>query len=258
MPRILITRAPHQASALAEALRERGCEPVLIPTIELAEPASFCALDAALACLRSYDWLLFTSANAVEAFAERSRGIGIALTLPKVATIGPATARAVKQVLGVAVEWMPQQAVAESFAEALVPLAMQADGSPMRFLLVRAETARDVIPDALMEAGAEVTIAAAYRTVIPEASVQAVRELFAGPESYPDAITFTSSSAATNLLALAEAAGVVLPQDVARISIGPVTSGTLLEAGLPPHVEAEQATVGGLADAVVRWLTGRS
>jgi uroporphyrinogen-III synthase len=252
--RILITRASQQASALAEALRVRGLETVVIPAIELAAPRSWCALDAALACLRSYDWLVFTSANAVEAFAERARAMGVMLTLPKVAAIGPATARAVATALGVGVELMPVQAVAESFVEVLKPYALRADGSATRFLLVRAEVARDVLPEALVEAGAEVTIAAAYRTVIPAGSVAAVRELFRSRESWPDAITFTSSSTVTNLLTLTEAAGVVLPEAVPRISIGPITSQTLREAGIPAHTEAKEASVVGLAEAVVGWV----
>lgn len=232
----------------------RGLETVVIPAIELAAPGSWCALDAALACLRSYDWLVFTSANAVEAFAERARAMGVVSTLPKVAAIGPATARAVASALGAGVALMPVQAVAESFVEALKPYALRADGSATRFLLVRAEVARDVLPEALVEAGAEVTIAAAYRTVIPAGSVAAVRELFRSRESWPDAITFTSSSTVTNLLTLTEAAGVVLPDAVPRISIGPITSQTLREAGMPAHAEAKEASVAGLVEAVVGWL----
>jgi uroporphyrinogen-III synthase len=232
----------------------RGVEPVMIPAIELAPPGSWCALDAALACLRSYDWLVFTSANAVEALAARAREIGVALTLPKVAAIGPATARAVQSMLGVGFELMPAQAVAESLVEALLPQALRPDGSPTRFLLVRAEVARDTLPDTLTQAGAEVTIAAAYRTVIPAGSVAAIRELFAAPQNYPDAITFTSSSTATNLLALIEAAGLTLPPDIPRISIGPITSQTLRELGLPPHAEAAESSVDALVESAVTLL----
>ncbi len=75
MPRVLITRSPHQASALAEVLRASGLEPILIPTIELAEPTTFAPLDAALAHLDRFHWLLFTSANAVEAFATHAASL---------------------------------------------------------------------------------------------------------------------------------------------------------------------------------------
>ena len=168
-PRVLVTRSPRQSSELATQLSALGLEPVLVPAIELAPPSSFDALDAALAQLSSYDWLIFTSANAVEAFHRRLESAGTARRsrgAVRIAAIGPATARALESV-GLAAEVIPPQAVAESLTEALLPHARQADGSATRFLLVRAEDARDVLPDALRAAGAEVTIAPAYRTVVP-------------------------------------------------------------------------------------------
>jgi uroporphyrinogen-III synthase len=247
--RILITRAPHQASALAEGLRARGFDPILIPTIELAPPTSFCALDAALACLFDFHWLLFTSANAVEAFTQHLGSVYLPTQL-KIAAIGPATARAVEDLLKTKPDLIPEKAVAESLAEALLPHARQPDGSPTRFLLARAEAARDTLPESLTAAGAEVTIAPVYRTVIPARSIDEVKALFSVPETYPDAITFTSSSTVTNLLALLASAGLVLPPGILRISIGPITSQTLHEAGLPPHAEAEAATIASLVEAV--------
>ncbi|MGA7158481.1 MAG: uroporphyrinogen-III synthase, partial [Acidobacteriaceae bacterium] len=75
-PRVLITRSPHQASTLADQLRAHGVEPILIPTIELADPTTFAPLDAALAHLDTFHWLIFTSSNAVEAFTERAASHG--------------------------------------------------------------------------------------------------------------------------------------------------------------------------------------
>ncbi len=121
---------------------------------------------------------------------------------------------------------------------------------PTRFLLVRAEDARDVLPEALRAAGAEVTIAPAYRTVVPSGSIDAVRELFRGEAPGIAAVTFTSSSTARNLLALCEAAGVVLPATAVRVSIGPITSETLRSLGYAPHAEAVTASVAALAQAV--------
>lgn len=254
-PRVLITRSPHQASSLAEALRLVGAEPVMVPAIELAEPTSFGVLDEAVLRLEVFDWVLFTSANAVEVFAERAGGrVG---AVRRIAAIGAATARAV-EAAGLRVDLMPSQAVAESFVEALQPLLYQEDGRATRFLLVRAEVAREYLPEALRESGVEVTIAPAYRNVIPEGSVGAVRELFRLRENWPDAITFTSSSSATNLLALLEVAGLELPAEVLRVSIGPVTSRTLEDAGFPPHAEAETATIPELAKATMRALAGKA
>ena len=250
-PRVLVTRSPRQSSELATQLSALGLEPVLVPAIELAPPSSFDALDGALAQLSSYEWLIFTSANAVEAFHGRLElaGRGAGVEAVRIAAIGPATARALESV-GLVAEVIPPQAVAESLTEALLPHARQRDGSATRFLLVRAEDARDVLPEALRAAGAEVTIAPAYRTVVPSGSIDAVRELFGGEAPGIAAVTFTSSSTARNLLALCEAAGVVLPATALRVSIGPITSETLRSLGYAPHAEAVTASVGALAQAV--------
>ncbi len=259
MPRVLVTRAPHQASALAEALRTLGCEPILIPTIELAAPTSFGTLDDALTHLDNFHWLIFTSANAVEAFARRATTMGashLAFEMwakHRIAAIGPATARAL-EVHDLRADLVPPQAIAESLTAALLPHALQPDGSPARLLLVRAESARDYLPDTLRAAGADLTIAPAYRTIIPESSIAELQHLFSDPANYPDAITFTSSSTATNLLALLEAANLQLPREIIRASIGPITSETLREAGLSPHVEAREATVDSLAQTLVTYL----
>ena len=312
MKRILITRSSHQASALAERLRALGLEPILLPTIELADPTTFSPLDAALTSLLipcgpaltslltpyepasatssasaartappgrpAFHWLLFTSANAVEAFAKRvPRGFSLGshatsakegtsapgVCLPpalKIAAIGPATAHAIEHLLGLTPTLIPPQAIAESLAEALLPYALQPpDGSgqatPTRFLLLRAEQARDHLPETLRSAGASVTIAPAYRTVLPPDSIPAIRSLFSAPENYPQAITFTSSSTATNLVALLQTAGLSLPPGIPRISIGPITSKTLRDLRLPPHAEAAEPTIPALADAVVKSLT---
>ena len=281
MPRILITRAYHQASDLAERLTAVGFEPVLIPVIELTDPTTFAPLDAALAKLNTFHWLLFTSANAVEAFHRRllgnpaklaalkGTGFSPSITQPRedgalapegsslpsllTAAIGPATARAL-EAIGLTPTLTPHQPRPESLAEALLPHALQPDGGPTRFLMIRAEQARDHLPEALRSAGADVTIAPAYRTVVPSSSIPAIKELFTVPTSYPDAITFTSSSTATNLLALLEAASLTLPPEIPRISIGPVTSQTLRELGLSPHAEAAEPSIPALVEILVKSL----
>ena len=247
--RVLVTRSERQSSELATKLVELGLEPVVVPAIEVAPPSSFEALDDALARLESFQWVIFTSANAVEAIRGRIKaGAFSAGASPLVVAIGPATARAL-QAIGVAVDLMPVQAVAESLRDALVAHAVQRDGSPTRFLLVRAEEARDVVPEGLRAAGAEVVVAPAYRTVVPAGSVELIRDLFAGRAEVA-AVTFTSSSTVRNLLALCEAAGVKLPEEVRRVSIGPITSETMRGVGYPPHAEALEASVASIAEAV--------
>jgi uroporphyrinogen-III synthase len=257
--RVLITRSSHQSSELAERLRALGAEPVLIPAIEIVEPTSFADLDAALSHLDAFHWLLFTSANAVEAFDCRREGQ--AGGLPRIAAIGPSTARAL-EAAGLRPDLIPSQAVAEALAEALLPHARQPDGSPTRFLLLRAESGGDTpprehLPETLRAAGADVTVASAYRTVIPEESIRAVRAVFSVGSDRIAAITFTSSSTVHNLLALCAAAGTTLPLEPLRVSIGPITGQTLREAGYPADAEAPEATVAALAETVLKALAAR-
>jgi uroporphyrinogen-III synthase len=251
--RILITRTRRQASDLATQLEALGATTILIPTIEIVPPESYAALDAALTDLESFDWILFTSGNAVEAFAERLRLRGQASPVlnAKIAVIGQATARAVNT-LGLAVDLVPERYIAESLAELLLPHA-----HGCRMLLVRAEEARDVLPDTLGRAGAAVTIAAAYRNQVPAASIPAVRQMFSSAAQWPDAITFTSGSSARNLDVMLAASGVAFPVAITVASIGPITSEVLREVGINPTVEAEEPTIVALVQALVQYL-GRS
>jgi uroporphyrinogen-III synthase len=251
--RILITRTRHQASELANQLEALGATPILIPTIEIAPPVSFAALDAALTCLGTYDWLVFTSANAVEAFHRRAQNLVKTLhltQLPKhIAAIGPATLRAASEI-GLTVDLIPQQYIAESLAESLLP---EAPGKS--FLLVRAAEARDTVPEALTAAGATVTIAEAYRNQIPTDSIPALQQLFNSPEHYPDAVTFTSASTVRNLCNLLEAANLTLPPHITLASIGPITSDTLRNLGHAPTIEATEPTIPALIQSLLTHLS---
>ena len=118
-------------------------------------------------------------------------------------------------------------------------------------LLVRAAVARDVVPDALKAAGATVTVVDAYRTVIPADAVARARAAL-GAHPLPDAVVFTSGSTVTHLLDVLRDAGLVFPRDVACVSIGPVTSAALRDAGLSVAAEAATASL----DALVEACTG--
>jgi uroporphyrinogen-III synthase len=251
--RILITRTRHQASGLAAQLEALGATPILIPTIEIVPPASFSALDAALTCLRTYDWLIFTSPNAVEAFHRRAQNLARTLHLTqlpkKIAVIGPATLNAANTI-GLTVDLLPPHYIAESLAEALLP---EAPGKS--FLLVRAAEAGDILLETLTAAGATVTIAEAYRNQLPPESIPALRALFTSPDHYPDAITFTSASTARNLLALLETANLHLPPDITLASIGPITSEALRDLGHPPTIEAAEPTIPSLVQSLLTHLS---
>ena len=247
--RILITRTRSQASDLAARVEALGAISILIPTIELAPPDSFAALDAALASIRTYDWLIFTSANAVEAFHRRAQFHHLPAVPKKIAAIGPATTRAI-EAIGLQVDLIPPHYTAESLAEALTPHAITSQGQPAAMLLIRAEQARDVLPITLTAAGATITIADAYRNQTPPESIPALQELFASPATYPDAITFTSSSTATNFFNLLEAANLTLLPGIVLASIGPITSETLRDLEHPPAIEAAEPTIAALAESL--------
>lgn len=257
--RILITRARRQAVALATALEEQGAEVLAVPSIEIVSPESYEPLDAALRNLKKYNWLVLTSVNGVEVLAARLRVL-LQTTLPlpriglhsgnvlKVAAMGPATAHAL-ETHGIPVDVVPEKYVAESLVEALRGQVFDED-----VLLIRAESARDLVPIELEKAGARVHVIAAYRTVVPESSCARLREILSGNGPLPDAVTFTSSSTVTNFFRLlAEAGAAGWPASVAAASIGPITTRTLLDHGIEPVVEAKEFTIPGLVDALCRW-----
>ena len=242
--RVLVTRAPHQATALGDALFALGFRVISIATIALAPPSDeYATLDREITRLDEYDWLLFTSANAVAVFAERLEDEKVPLSCG-IASIGAATSKALRDA-GFPVRLQAQTAIAESLVKTLLPHARDS-----KMLLVRAEAGRDVLIHQLTEAGAEVTLAPAYRTVIPPDSADRLRREL----PTVDAITFTSSSSVTNLFALIESAGLALPPNVVLASIGPVTSTTLREHGHAPTIESRDASVPALASAVATAL----
>lgn len=243
--RVLVTRGAGQASKLSDGLRAAGLIPVEVSVLEIQPPASYVALDTAVQSLSAYDWLILTSANAVHALANRASHLDIKLkdaASLQVAAVGPATAREA-EALGLHVALLPESYVAESL---VVALAEKTRGK--RVLLARAEVARDVIPDALREAGAQVDVADAYRNGVPEGASARLKVALAEPLH---AATFTSSSSVTHLKQVAERAGITFPlAGVPAISIGPITSATLRELGWEPVAEAKPHDIAGLIVAV--------
>lgn len=246
--RIVVTRAARQSGGLQERLERQGAEVILLPTIVIAPPESHAPLDEALRHASDFDWLVVTSANAVHVFGERLAGLGLpvaSLSHLRCAAVGPSTAEAIRE-LGLAVEIVPERAVGEALADALMDRVRGA-----RVLLVRAAVARDVVPEALMAAGASVAIADAYRTVIPADAVERSRAIF-GSAQLPDAVVFTSGSTVMHLQEVLRGAGLAFSPQVACVSIGPVTSVALREAGWIVAAEAETVSLDALVDACVR------
>ena len=251
--RILITRARHQAGRLAEALEEHGAEVLRLPTIEIIPPESCSHLDAVLEVIDGFDWLIVTSANGVAALEDRLRFLNILparLEHLQIAAIGPATATALGRV-GLRVSAMPEEYV----AEAVVAL-LKEKVRGKRVLLVRPAVARDVIPEELRQAGADIHVVEAYRTVIPADSIVQVRGLFGEGKPLPDAVTFTSSSTVNNFVALLVAAKIELPFALRAVSIGPVTTRTLRQHNWEPACEAVKYDIPGVVEACVRLLAG--
>lgn len=255
--RVLVGRARHQAGALSAELRKCGADVIEIPFIEIRKPKSFKPLDGALRNLDSYDWLILTSVNGVEAMWDRMKRIrkGPGLSALRIAAIGPATKKAIEQ-RGAKVDVVPKEYVAESVVRSL---KKKVNGK--RVLLVRAKVARDVIPRELRKAGAHVDVVEAYETVVPESSRRRLR--VALEKRRPHVVTFTSSSTVRNFvellgsLATKKALSAVRrrPRHVGldgilMASIGPVTSATLREVGLPVDIAAREFTIPGLVQAI--------
>jgi uroporphyrinogen III methyltransferase/synthase len=243
--RVVIPRAVDQARDTAAALRERGAMPVNLPMIEITAPPDAGRLARAVAEMSRYDWVLFTSSNAVEQLRlelTRSGADARAFGAAKVGVVGPKTAEALLR-LGIKADVVAQEFVGEGLAAAVL-----AKGTPRRVLLLRALAARDVLPDALRARGSEVDVVVAYETKPLQSSGAELAERIAAGTA--DAILFTSSSTVTSTL---EALGSNAKQLLSRIalcSIGPVTSKALAGVGLEPTVQASVYTVDGLLDAL--------
>lgn len=243
--RIAVTRAESQAAELSARLRSLGAEVIEIPAIETRPPEDWGPVDAAIAHLADYDWIIFSSANGVRYFMERLAAAGVdrAALRARICAIGPATRRAAEHA-GLRVELMPAEFVAESLVEAFS--AYELKGS--RMLWPRAAAARQFAPGALRARGAQVEVVATYRTVPPDDLPARARAVFCSARK-PDWVTFTSTSTVVNLV---NAVGPEALHGVRIASIGPVTSEALRRFGLGVTVEASPYTSDGLVEAILR------
>jgi len=252
--RVIITRARKQAGSLAQRIEALGGEAIELPTIEIEPAEDFGALDAALARLESYHWLIFTSVNGIDPLLARLKNIGKsvdALNHLKVAAVGAQTATRLAAA-GISVDLVPARYQAEGLLEAL-----QAEGmSGARVLIPQAAQARDVLPVTLRQWGAEVDVVEAYRTVAPNLDAAAVRRRF--QRGYLDVITFTSSSTVSNFVQLFD--GVDLKSIVGNAAIaciGPITAKSVEELGGRVAIMAREATIDGLVTAIVDYFERR-
>jgi uroporphyrinogen-III synthase len=239
MKRILVTRPRAQADEFANKLRNAGFEPIYFPVIEIKPVENNIGLERALSKLSCYEWIVFTSVNAVEVvFGNYSRlifsdGIGT-----KFAAIGPKTASSLKA-RGIDADFVPEEYVAEAILPGLGDLIGK------WVLLPRAEIARKALPEAIFKAGGiphEITV---YKTMPSQPDPDGLAALRSGV----DVITLTSPSTVENFVAIAEKNGLDpfhLPNNPQFACIGPITEKAAKEAGLPNLVVAKEYTTDGL------------
>jgi len=239
--RVLVTRDVRGSAELATEIQKQGGEAILVPLIELLPPEDPAPIADIVQEIETYDWILFTSANAVRFFFEAGAAVP---RKPKLCAIGPATKAAVVS-RGASVALMP----AEYTAEGVVAAFEKFDLLGKRILLPRAAVARDLVPDALAELGAQVEIVEVYRNVVPKTAEASLKKaLSAAPK--PDWITFASSSAVKNFLACAPKTAL---SGIRVASIGPATSSVLALHGIQVDAEGREHTIPGMVTAMAAY-----
>ena len=244
--KVLVTRSPQQAQSLVGLLQTAGAEAVCLPTVEIAPPASWAELDAAIAELTSTDYLILTSANGVDAFFERLHAAdldGRALHNVTIVAVGPKTAAAIAH-HGLRADLIPQRYQAEGIIE----LLQQRNLNGKRILYPRSASARDLLESELSKTGAEVRAPIAYRTEPATEEADRLRDLLAGEKL--DAVTFTSASTVEHCLALLTPHEVDYLDRAVIAAIGPLTAAAARKHGLTVDVEPNEATCEALVTAL--------
>ena len=239
--KIVVTRARAQASKLVKMLENLGACCVEIPAIKITSPSDdYAALDSAINNIENYDFVIFTSTNGVDGFFERlklKKRDSRNLYKSKIAAIGTATADELLK-HGINADFVPTEFVAESLIKILKNKV-----AGKKVLIARAETARDILPQELIKHGAQVDVAAAYKTV---SAIENKIDL-----SDVDLVTFTSSSTVTNFVSATEMDEL---RKVKTAVIGPVTAGTLKMLGINVDISAETYTIAGLVEAIQKYF----
>jgi uroporphyrinogen III methyltransferase / synthase len=249
--RIVVTRAPEQAEAIAHELHRFGAEVISLPVVSFAAPEDSAPLDRALGELARFDWVLFTSQNAVRFVSSRLGQLGLKNVARHVAALGPATAEVARQE-GFRVNYVAANHTSHGLASEL-----QGSLKGQRVLFPRSGRSNDHIAIALRESGADVTDVVAYRTVAPETPDQVILDQIR--TGSVDVIIFASPSAFDNLayfLGLSEL--VKLAETVQFAAIGPTTAKAMRESGVRVHIEAIETSAAGLSDAIVKHYQDRA
>jgi uroporphyrinogen III methyltransferase / synthase len=252
--RIVVTRARAQARALIQQIEGLGGEVIDFPTIEIQPPENFAALDAAVAKIETYDWLMFTSVNGVGPFLSRLQHVGKrvdALEHLNIGAIGPETANELAAA-GISLCLVPERYQAEGILDKVTPESMHG----RRVLIPRAAEAREVLPDTLRKWGAVVDVVVAYRTVVPATDVEPLAKRIRRREV--EVITFTSSSTVKNFVRLFNRKNLAeIVNGSAIACIGPVTAYTVEQLGGHAAIVATEFTVPGLVSAILDHFESR-
>jgi len=255
--RILVTRPREQAAELVRRIEATGAEPIEAPMIRIAPPDDYGPLDDACARVGDFDWIVFSSANAVETFLDRLLAGPQdlrALHGVKLCAVGPTTGERLAA-YGLKVDLTPSEYRAEAMLRAL--LEHRPGGSDtvrgLRVLLPRADIGREVLADELRKHGADVTEVVAYRTIVTEPEREGEPDIYRMLlEKHIDVVTFTSASAVRNFVRVlgAEPAADLLRTTVVA-SIGPVTAEAAMQSNIHTTVMPSQYTIPALVDAIV-------
>jgi uroporphyrinogen III methyltransferase/synthase len=255
---IWVACSAKKISILSDGLRELGATVTPLPVIEIREIEDKGPLDHALNSLGTYAWIIFTSVHGVTYFSKRFRELRISrdvLKESKICAIGPATESTLKE-LGFEVSLVPARFVAEGVVEALEDYCGGLKGlAGSRILLPRAKTARDVLPDALKEAGAYVNIVSCYETVKAELNEETIGRLTA---EVPDLIVFTSSSTVKNMI---EILGHTMGKNILRkatvAAIGPITADTVASYDKRVEIVPKESTIASLIRSIKKYYSKR-
>ncbi len=250
--RVLVTRSVEQAGELAALVRCAAGVPVLFPTIRLTQPEDCAPLDREIGRLSSFDWILFSSANAARFFCERADRLGVGSwpgTL-RVASVGPGTTKELAS-RSVPVHLAAGKHISEGLFDALLPAGIRGK----RFLLPRAEEGREVLPDAIAREGGEVVSVVAYRNGLAEKDEAVAGEIVSRP---PDVCTFASPSAFRNLFLLLgdDAARSMLSRTRIAV-IGEVTARTVERRDFRVDIMPETYTLKAMVDAVQAFFSAQ-
>ena len=257
--RILVTRPRDQAAELVELLEAHGAEAVEAPMIRIAPPSDYGGLDEACRTVGEYDWVIFSSGNASDAFLSRLMASPLdvrALGGVKLCAIGPSTAERIAR-YGLKVDLIPPEYRAEAVAEAM---SNAATVRGLKVLVPKGDIGREVIADELRKRGAAVTEAVAYRTVFADAEREGEPDVYRLLLDHRlDVVTFTSASAVRTLVKVLGAEPAVdLLRGIVVACIGPVTADAAAQCGIDATVVPSEYTIPAMVDAIVGHFRARA